>query len=323
MIGIRLVRSILAATFLILAGAGQAQDLPHKNLRFIVPFLPGGPADISARTVAVALGNMLGQSVLVENKPGAGSVVAVQALKAAPPDGRTLMMASNTFATARWLYKNAPFDPLNDARAVIGVSKSPHIVLVSSTFSGASIVDLIRMAKENPGRVNYASAGAGSMPHLGTELFKKRTGTQMTHVPYKGSGDAIPAVMGGQVDVYFEVLLAAQGAVKSNKVKALGMTSLNRIQAYPDVPTLDEQGLKGFELYSWFGLIALRETSDAVTAQLNAAINKVMAMATVSERIASLGAIPVGGPPQVFQKMIETDYETWGGVIRSLDIKLD
>ena len=178
----------------------------------------------------------------------------------------------------------------------------------------------IYAAKDNPGKLNYASAGAGTMPHLGAELFKQVTATQMTHVPYKGSGAALPAVMGGQVDVYFDIMFSAATLVQGGKLKALGVTSLTRSETFPGVPTLDEQGVKGYELYSTFGIAAHAGTPDPVVAQLNEAINKVLQMPAVRERLSALGASPAGGSAQMFQKIIRDDYETWGRVIRQAGI---
>ena len=319
----KLLHIVFAVALALPAALTQAQDFPNKAIRLIVPFPPGGPADISARLIAGGLDPLLRQPVVVENRPGAGSVAAMQALQSAPADGHTLMMASNTFAISKWLYRSVTFDPLKDARAVAGVSKTTHVVVVAPSFPGKGINDLIRMAKERPGKVNYASAGIGNGTHLAVELFMQLTGTQMTHVPYKGSGVALPAVMGGQVDLYFDTLLSAYPMVKGGKLKALGVTSLNSVETLPDVPTLDEQGVKGFELNSWFGVVARSETPNAVVAQLNDAINKVLQTPLVRERITSSGAILIGGGPQVFQKMIESDYVNWGKVIHSVGIRLD
>ena len=280
---------ILGAALVTATGA-WAQSFPSKPLRLLVPFPPGGPADISARAIADPLGAAIGQPVVVENKPGAGAVPAVQALLAAPADGHTLMLSSNVLSTGKWLYKSVTFDPMKDVRAVVGVSKSPHLVVVAPSFAGSGIQDLIRAAKENPTKLNYASAGAGTMPHLGVELFMQVTGANMTHIPYKGTGTVLPAVMGGQVDVYFDILFSSTTLVKGGKLKALGVTTLQRVDTFPDVPTLDEQGVKGYELYSWFGIVAASATPDSVIRQLNEAANKALQQPAVRERLSSLGA---------------------------------
>jgi tripartite-type tricarboxylate transporter receptor subunit TctC len=298
----------------------QAQTFPSKPIHLLVSFPPGGPADISARAISDGLGALLGQPVIVENRPGAGAVAATQALLSAAPDGHTLMLASNVLSTGKFLYKSVTFDPLKDVRAVIGVSRSPHLVVVSPNFRGNGIADLIKLAKDQPGKLNCATAGAGTMPHLGVEAFQQVTGTRMTLIPYKGSGAALPAVMGGQVDVYFDIMFSAATLVKAGKLKALGVTGLQRAETFPEVLTLDEQGVEGFELYSTFGVVAPAGTPDTIVAQLNEAINKVLAMPSVRGRLAALGASPIGGPPQVFQKMIDDDYYNWGKVIHAAGI---
>lgn len=303
-----------------IAAGAPAQIFPSKPLRLIVPFPPGGPADISARSIGEPLSGVLGQPVVVENRPGVGAVPAMQALLSSPADGHTILLASNVISTGIWLYKSVTFDPVKDLRGVILVSRSPHLVVVQPGFPGSGIQDLIRAAKSNPGKLNYASAGAGTMPHLGVELFKQVTGTQMTHVPYKGSGVALPAVMGGQVDVYFDIMFSAATLVQGGKLKALGVTSLTRSETFPGVATLDEQGVKGYELHSTFGIAAHADTPDPIIAKLNESINKVLQMPAVRERLSTLGATPAGGSPQMFQKIIRDDYEVWGRVIRQAGI---
>ena len=313
---------VLAA---VLGGAvpAHAQEFPVKPIRLIVPFAPGGPSDISARAIADGLRDVLSQPVVVENKPGAGAVVATQALLAAPADGYTLMMASNSLSTGKWLYKHLPFDPLRDLQAVVGVTRSPLFLLVAATFPGNRIGDLIRLAEERPGKLNYASAGAGTMPHLAAELLKQRYGLDMTHVPYRGSGPALTDVISGQVQVYIDIVLSAQSHVRAGTVKALGVTTKSRIAAFPDILTLDEQGVKDYEVTSWFGIVTRAGVPDAVVARLNAAVDKVLQTAEVRERLASMGAVPIGGTPRVFQAMIEGEYETWGKVITAAGISLD
>lgn len=317
------MRALLLALAACLALPAAAQGFPSKPLRLIVGFPPGGPADISARAIADPLGAVLGQPVVVENRPGAASVVAVQSLLSSPADGHTLLLASNVISTGKWLYKSVTFDPVKDLRAVILVSKSPHLVVVSPAFAGNGIQDLIRAARAQPGKLNYASAGAGTMPHLGAELFKQVTGTDFVHVPYKGTGAVLPAVMGGQVDVYFDILFSSSTLVKGGKLKALGVTTLQRVDSFPDLPTLDEQGVKGYELHSWFGIVAHGATPEPLVQQLNAAIDRVLREPTARERLAALGASPMGGSAQAYQKLIADDYEGWGRAIRAAGITVN
>ena len=300
-----------------------AQTFPNRPIKLIVPFPAGGPSDISARSIANGLQEALGQPVVVENKPGAGAIIGMEATLAAPPDGHTLLMASNVISTGKYLYSSMKIDPLREFRSVVGVFKSPHLLVVAQSFPGNGLQDLIRMAKEKGDRMDYASSGSGTMPHLGTEMFKQVTQTNMTAIPYKGSAPALTAVMSGEVPVYFDIMMSAQGFVKSGKLKALGVTSLERMPQFREVPTLHEQGLKDFELYSWFGIVARTGTPDAIVNKLNESINKVMQAPGFKERVTAQGSLPIGGSPQVFQKMIEKDNAVWGKVIKEAGIKFE
>lgn len=319
--------SMCVAAATTLAGAhaqpARSDDFPNRQVRIVVPFPPGGPADLSARAVAAGLSQELGQPVVVENKPGAGAVIAAETVLGQPADGYTLMLASDVVATGKWLYSRRPYDTLRDFRGVIQIFQSPHMVVVSPGFSGDGIADLVAMARRDPQAVTYASAAAGTMPHLATELFKQATGTQMTHVPYKGSAPALVAVMGGEVTVYFDIQFSAQALLKSGKLKTLGVTADRRSPQFPDVPTLAEQGIEGVEAWSKFGLVVRNGTPDAVVARLNAAINAVMATPAFVAQIDKLGATPVGGTAAAYQKVLEQDTERWGKVIREAGIRLD
>ncbi|VTU41162.1 Argininosuccinate lyase [Variovorax sp. PBS-H4] len=314
---------LITAAALALPCAGLAQGFPSKPIRLVVPFPAGGPSDTTARAIATGLGQKLGQPVVVENKPGAGAIVGSEAVLQQPADGHTLLMASNVVSTGKWLYPNMSFDPLREFRAVAGVFKSPHQVVVAPGFKGKGIQDLIRMAKEKGEAMNYASSGAGTMPHLGAERFKQVVGVSMTPIPYRGSAPALTAVLAGEVPVYFDIEFSAQSMLKSGKLRSLGVTSLERSPQFPDVPTLDEQGVKGFELYSWFGIVARSGTPDAIVQKLNASLNEVMQESDFKTRLAALGAQPIGGSPAVFQKMIESDSALWGDVIKKAKIQLD
>jgi tripartite-type tricarboxylate transporter receptor subunit TctC len=306
-----------------LPNQAEAQTFPSRPIKLIVPFPPGGPSDISARSIASGLQEVLGQAVIVENKPGAGAIIGMEAALAAPADGHTLLIASNVLATGKWLYPGMKPDPLRDFRSVVGVFKSPHMVVVSPSFPGSGVQDLIRMAKKKGDRMDYASSGAGTMPHLGAELFKRVTKTNITSIPYKGSAPALMAVMSSEVPVYFDIMFSSQSLLKGGKLKSLGVTSMERMPQFPDVPTLDEQGLKGFELYSWFGIVVRSGVPDQIVDQLNKAVNKVMDAPGFKEQVTSLGSLPIGGGPQIFQSMIENDYKVWGKVIKEANIRLE
>lgn len=300
----------------------QQPPFPSRTVTIVVPYPPGGPADTTARAIATGLARELGQSVVVENKPGAGAAVGAEAVLAQPADGHTLMIGSNIITTGRWLYEKQSFDVARDFRAVAAVFQSPHMVVVSPSFPGTGIQDLIRMAKEKPGAVNYASAAAGTMPHLAAELFNQAAGVRMTHIPYRGSAPALTAVMAGEVPVYFDIQFSAQSLLKGGKLKTLGVTALKRSPQFPDVPTLAEQGLKDFEVYSWFGLIARSGTPEASIARLNAAVNTVMASREFQTQLEKLGAMPMGGTSKSYQDLIDRDTARWGNVIKAAGIRL-
>jgi len=318
-----LVVAVLTATVAGGAFPALAQDYPSKPIRLIVPFPAGGPSDTTARSIAEGLGKELGQPVVVENKPGAGAIIGSEFVLSQPADGHTLLMASNVISTGKWLYPSMKFEPVNDFRAVVGVFRSPHQVAVAPDFPGKGIQDLIAMAKREQGRMNYGSGGSGTMPHLGTERFKQVTGVEMQHIPYRGSAPANVALVAGDVPVHFDIEFSVQPLLKSGRLRSLGVTALKRSPQFPDVPTLDEQGIKGFELYSWFGIVARTATPDAVVAKLNQAINQVMETPEFKQRLAALGAEKIGGPPAAFEKMIKDDYQLWGEVIKKANIKIE
>jgi tripartite-type tricarboxylate transporter receptor subunit TctC len=300
-----------------------AQSFPAKPLRLVVPYPAGGPSDTTARAIASGMAEALGQPVVVENKAGAGAIVGSESVLSAPHDGYTLLMGSNVLTTGKWLYPKMSFDAMRDFRAVAGVFRSPHMVVVAPTFKATGIQDLIRLAKAQPGKLDYASSGGGTMPHLGAELFKQATGTSLTSIPYKGSGPALTAVMAGEVPVYFDIQFSAQSLLKAGKLKALGVTSKERSPQFPNVPTLIEQGVKDFELYSWFGIVVPRSVPDTVVERLNKAVNRAMEAPSFKEQLDRLGAFPMGGSAASFQAMMEKETGMWGPIIKRAGITLE
>lgn len=305
------------------ASADEAANFSNRPLRLVVPFPPGGPSDLTARAISNGMADALGQPVVVENRPGAGAIVAAQNVLGSPHDGYTLMMASNIISTGKALYPHMPFEPLKDFRAVAGVFRSPHIVVVPPNFPGDNINDLIEYAKQQGDKMNYASSGVGTMPQLGTEYFKQLTGAPMLAIPYKGSGPALTAVMAGEVPVYFDILLSAQEFVRAKRLKPLAVTSRERVPQFPDVPTVIEQGIDNFELYSWFGIVVPSDVPDAIVDKLNEAINTAMQTPQFKRQIESLSALPIGGEPEVFQGMIEADAELWARIIKEAGLTIE
>jgi len=319
----KLARCLISVGLAATAAQAPAQGYPNRPIRLIVPFPAGGPSDTTARSIAEDLSQLLKQPVIVENKPGAGAIIGSEYVLAQPADGHTLLMASNVISTGKWLYPSMTFEPVRDFRAVVGVFRSPHQVAVAPDFPGKGIQDLIDMARRENGKMNYASGGTGTMPHLGAERFKQVTGIEMQHIPYRGSAPANVALMAGDVPVHFDIEFSVRPLLKSGRLRSLGVTALKRSPQFPDVPTLDEQGIKGFELYSTFGIVARKETPDQIVQQLNQALNQVMDSPQFKERLATVGAEKIGGPPDAFQKMIMDDYRVWGEVIQKANLKID
>jgi len=320
----KLLAAVLTTLGLAIAMPAQAGPYPDKPVRLIVPFAAGGPSDITARLLGQGIQEYLGgQPLVIENKPGGGAIVATSALLSAEPDGYTIMMASNIMVTSKWLYDTLPYDPMKDLRAISGVSISPVVVLVPASSPIKNLADLLRAAREKPGKMNYGSAGLGTIPQLATEFFLQKTGIQMTHIPYRGSGQALPAVVAGQVDLYFDVAISAQGLVQQGQVRAIGVVGKERLAQFPNVPTLAEQGLSDFDVASWFGLVGRAAVPDDVVKTLNVAVNKVLATPQFKEKIATLGGLPFGGSPEDFRKRYTEEYEMWGRVIPGTGLKLN
>ncbi|MFM9885975.1 MAG: Bug family tripartite tricarboxylate transporter substrate binding protein [Burkholderiales bacterium] len=301
----------------------SAQEFPSKPIRMVVPFPPGGPGEVIARPVAEGLQAVIGQPVIVDFRPGAGAIPAVQAITSAPADGHTVLVGSTVLVLAKSLFRNLPYDPQRDLRAVIGLASSPYLVLVPASFPGSTVADLIGAAKAQPGKLNFASAGVGTQSHIAAELFNIMAETKITHVPYKGAGGAFPALMAGEVTVFFDNVFSAAGHVSGGRIKPIGVTSLARVEQYPALPTVDEQGLKGFESSAWFGIVVAKAVPDAIVVRLNEVFNKALQAATVRERYATLGVAQTGGTARAFQMHIDRELEVTGNVIRSAAITID
>jgi tripartite-type tricarboxylate transporter receptor subunit TctC len=317
-------RDLLASVAaLACAAPARAQSLAAKPITLLVPFAPGGAADITARLVARGMAEELGQPMVVENRPGASGVIAGEAALARPADGSTLLLASNSITTARWLYPKVPFDVTRDFRAVGMATRSPYVAVVSDRFPGGRLADLVRMAREKPGRIDFATAGTGTGPHLFAEILKQQTGTFMTGIPYKGSGPALTALMAGEVQVYFDVLMSSVAHLAAGKLKALGVSSAERMPVLPNVPTFAEQGIRGLDFSAWFGLVARTGTPDTVIRQLNAALGKVVQAPAFVARVHELGASAAGGTHTAYQATIAEETAYWGRVIQERNIRAE
>ena len=315
----------LAALLAALAAtAAFAQPYPAKPIRIVVPFAPGGNVDITARLVAPGLAEALGQPVVVENKPGAGGTIGADSVAKSAPDGYTLLMGSNsTFSVAPSLYPRNPYHPIRDLAPVIMIASGPFVLVVNANSPIASARSLVARSKAQPGKLTMSSAGTGSSNHLVGELFQELTGAKFTHVPYKGSGQALTDLMGGQVDLHFDQITSAASHIQGGKLRALMVTSAKRVPMLPEIPTNAEAGYPRFEATNVTGLIAPAGTPREVIDKLNAATQKVIAKPDIQERLATLGAEAVGGTPEQFAAYIREDFAKWTQIVKDADVKVE
>jgi tripartite-type tricarboxylate transporter receptor subunit TctC len=318
------VHAALAAALAVLAAVPQAfAQYPSKPIRIVVPFAPGGNVDITARTLAPALQEALGQPVVVENRPGAGGKVGAQAVHQAGPDGYTLMMGSNsTLSVGPALYPDWPYDAQKGVAPISNLAVVPFVLVVKTALPAQSVADVIRMAKDKPGQVTMASGGPGSSNHLVGELFQMQAGVQMNHIPYKGAGAAMTDLIGGQVDLLFDQASSTVANIKSGKIRALAVAAKARQAALPDTPTFAEAGVKDFMIDNFTGLVAPAGVPADAIAKLHAAAVKALATPAVKERFAQLGIQPVGNTPGQFAAEIREDLARWQKVVKAAGVKV-
>ncbi len=317
-------RLALAAVFAAISLGASAQTFPTKPIRIVVPFPAGGTTDVLARAVAQKLTESLGQAAVVDNRPGAGGNIGAELVAKSPPDGYTLLMGTvGTHAINPSLYPKMPYDHVKDFAPVILVAGVPNVLVINPSLPVNSVQELIAYAKANPGKLNFASSGNGTSIHLSGELFKTMAGIQMTHVPYKGSAPALQDLVGGQVQLMFDNLPSSLALIKAGKLKALAVTSLTRAAALPDVPTVAESGLPGFEASSWFGLLAPAGTPPPIVVTLNADVAKWLATPEAREKLLAQGANAAGGSPADFARHIAAETAKWQKVVRESGAKVD
>ncbi|MBS1218612.1 MAG: hypothetical protein H6R21_1745 [Proteobacteria bacterium] len=304
--------------------AAAAEQFPTRPIRVIVPYAPGGNVDISARIIAPPLGEALGQTVVVDNRPGAGGNLGAALVAKATPDGYTLLVGSSgPLSVNPVIFKNLPYDSLKDFAPISTVQAVPLVLLASPKSGFNSVADLIAAAKSRPGKVTMASAGAGTTNHFAIELFASMAGVKVLHVPYKGSGPALSELLGGQVDTMIDQLAASIGYVKDGRLKVLAVTTPQRAAALPNVPTLDELGYKGYQASTLLGLLAPAGTPKPVVAKLNAAVRKVMDNSAVAERFRGLGANPGASSPEEFSTRIRDELAQWRVLVKKLNLKFE
>ncbi len=319
-----MVPRIFCALFCLAASVAFAQGYPSKPVRMVVPFPPGGTTDILARAVGQKLSEAWGQQVVIDNRPGAGGNIGTDIVAKAPADGYTLLMGTvGTHAINASLYAKLPFDPIKDFAPVALVASVPNVLVVNATIPATSVKELIALAKSKPGQLNFASSGNGTSIHLSGELFKSMTGTSILHIPYKGSSPALTDLIGGQTNMMFDNLPSSMGHIKSGKLRALAVTSAKRSPALPDVPTIAEAGVAGYEASSWFGVLAPGGTPKEIVAKINADIVKALGVPEIKERLSSQGAEPVGNTPEQFAAYIGTELVKWAKVVKDSGAKIE
>jgi tripartite-type tricarboxylate transporter receptor subunit TctC len=317
-------RAAFAAMTLLLAAGAWAQAYPTKPIRLVVPFPAGGTTDILARQVAQRLSVSLGQSVIVDNRPGAAGNIGSDLVAKSAPDGYTLLMGTvGTHAINPSLYTRMPYDHVKDFVPIVLVAGVPNVLEVTPSLPVNSVADLIKLAKEKPGQLNFASSGSGTSIHLSGELFKTMAGVDMMHVPYKGSAPAVTDLMGGQVQLMFDNLPSSLAQIKAGKLRAIAVTSAQRAPALPNMPTIAESGLPGFEASSWFGMLAPAGTPSAIVARLNADVNQWLQTAEAKEKLLAQGAVAAGGTPEQFAAHIRAETEKWAKVVKVSGAKVD
>jgi tripartite-type tricarboxylate transporter receptor subunit TctC len=313
------MRILLAVLAFLAAGSASAQ-YPTKPLRLIVPFAPGGSTDIFARLIAERAQGPLGQPVVVENKAGAAGNIGANEVAKGATDGYTLLMATTgVMAINNALYKNMTYDAAKDLEPVLYVASITNVLIVPPDLPARNVAELIAMAKKDPGKLAFASSGAGASTHMSAELFKAMSGTDILHVPYKGSGPAMPDLMAGRVQMMFENAPGAVGHIKAGKLRALGVTGLKPSSALPGVPPVAET-VPGYESLSWSGIAVAAGTPKNIVEKLNRDLNTVLAMPEMRQKIEEQGAEVIGGPPEAFARHIAAEREKWTRVIRTANI---
>jgi tripartite-type tricarboxylate transporter receptor subunit TctC len=312
---------IVAAAFAGLAAANaHAQSYPTRTIKIVVPATPGGAIDTIARMVGEKLTVSMGQPVVVENRPGAANNLGTDVVAKSPPDGYTLLICASSHATNKHLYKTLPYDPVADFEPVVFTHVVPLLLAVNPSIPAKTVPELVAWIKANPGAANYASSGKGSSLHMAAELFMSMTGTKMLHVPYRGSTAAHPDLLGGRTAMIFDTITAILPHVQSGGVRAIAVTTPTRSPSQPDLPTVAESGLTGYDANTWGGILAPAGTPKEIVLKLNAEINKVLAMEDVRAKLTATGIEIQGGPPERFAAYIKAEVEKWGKVTKEAGI---
>ena len=320
--GYRAGTTALALLALAVALPVHGQKYPEKPIRLVVPFAPGGGADIFGRLVAQRLTETLG-TMVVENRPGAGSTVGIEFVARAPADGYTLLLSSAAFSAAAALYPKLGYDPVKDFAPISVVTTVPLVVVAHPSLPVKTVLDLVKLAKAKPGELLYSTAGPGSLIHLAGESFMAATQTRLTQVPYKGGGQAMTGVLTGETQVMFATIETVMAQIRAGKLRAVAMTTAERSPALPNVQTVAEQGLKGYEAQGWFALFAPAGTSGDIIGRIQGEVARAMKVPEFRERFLNEGAVPVGGPPAQLDKLVRGEIAMWARLVKEAKIKVD
>ena len=317
-----ILRSAVFALLALAASFAQSQQYPIRPVRIIAPFAPGGGTDFIARLIAQKLTERLGQQVLVENKPGAGGNLGAEFAVKSAPDGYTLLLVAGSYTVNPSLYKLS-FDPVNDITPIIQLSQGPFVVAVHPAVPAHNLKELIELARRQPDKLSYASAGSGSITHLASELFLDMARIKIVHIPYKGTGPALNDTIAGSTQLIFGSVSTTLQFIKSGRLRGLAVTTPRRIAALPDLPTVAEAGVPGYEVVLWHGLVAPRGVPPPIVDRLNREANEVLKAKEMEDLLATDGVAPAGGTPEQFRAVIKADIERWRRVVKQANIKVD
>jgi len=317
-----ILRSAIFAVLALAAGFAQSQQYPTKPVRIIAPFAPGGGTDFIARLIAQKLTERLGQQVIVENKPGAGGNLGAEFAIKSAPDGYTLLLVAGSYTVNPSLYKLS-FDPVNDITPLVQLSQGPFVVAVHPSVPANNLKELIELARRQPDQLSYASAGSGSITHLASELFLDMAKIKIVHIPYKGTGPALNDTIAGSTKLIFGSVSTTLQFIKSGRLRGLAVTTPRRISALPDLPTVAEAGVSGYEVVLWHGLVAPKGVPRPIVDRLNREANEVLKAKDMGDLLATDGVAPAGGTPEQFRAVIKADIERWRGVVKQANIKVD
>jgi tripartite-type tricarboxylate transporter receptor subunit TctC len=303
--------------------AAAALDYPNRPIRIVVPQSPGASTDLTARLIAIKLNEAFKQTVVVDNRPGAGTVSGTEIVARAAPDGYTLLVVASSITINPSLYQKLPYDPVKDFTPITQLSKFPNLLAAHPSVAAKGLPDALALIKSKPGQLNYASAGTGTGTHMSMELLKQMTGIDIAHIPYKGGGPAVTAAIGGQTQFIIGTTIGILPHVRSGKLRAMAVTSAKRSAAAPEIPTFAESGVPGYEHEPWNGLFAAAKTPKPIITQLNAEVVRILQTADVKKIFANEGADAVGNSSEEFAKVVKTEFEKWAKVIKTAGIKID